>query len=81
MGRKRTRPIPKPKYQFNVGEQVIYVGGLYSEHKNKIATILERNKSHDKEYYTIKFSDDSIIHCVISIAFIKIQEEDTKIII
>jgi hypothetical protein len=42
-------------YKYNVGDIVIYMGGLYEEYKGKSATIISRSKRRIYRYYDVEF--------------------------
>lgn len=83
MGRPKSKKVKIPSFQFQIGEQSIYVGGLYSTYKNQIIEILEKHKIRYAEFYTIKFSNGIIINSIWGNALKKIEntEEETTIII
>ena len=51
---KRKKKTANEKWQFAIGETVIYIGGLYSEYKNKEIVLKDRYRQHLKEYYVFK---------------------------
>ncbi len=65
---KKTKKQKSQRYQFNIGENVIYLGNLYSNYKNKECTIVSRSKSRITEWYRIKFADnvefDTIVNSI-----------------
>jgi hypothetical protein len=74
MGRKRTKPLSPPAYQFKEGERVIYVGNLYSEYHNQKCIVIEHGKKTRKEYDKVEF-DDGMIFETIPSALKKIDSE------
>lgn len=61
-------------YKFDIGEQAIYIGGLYENYKNQICTILKRNNKMHRIDYSIQFSDNTIINCVLERVLIKVED-------
>ena len=58
MNRKKKKPDKPQRFQFNIGEVVIYVGGLYSKYKNKECVIVDKSKKRITEWYRVKFADN-----------------------
>lgn len=59
------KSILKTKYIFNIGDKVIYKGGLHEKCKNCICTIMERNNKKHRIDYTVKFEDGNVIRCIL----------------
>jgi len=61
MSRKKTKPEKPPKYQYDIGEIVIYTHGLYSERKNQKCEVITHNIVSRQTWYKVKFLDGLMI--------------------
>ena len=66
MGRKKTKPDKPQRFKYNVGDKLIYVGGLYANYTNQECEIVDRNKKYITEWYRIMFDDKKDILTILS---------------
>ncbi len=70
MARQKTTQINKPKktssFQFQVGDEVIYLGYLYDEYRNKKCIVISRSRNRNRihEYYKLQFEDNFIMETI-----------------
>lgn len=59
MGRKKTKPEKPKAFEFNIGDVVYYIGGMYEKYENEEVEIIGRSKSKKfYQWYRIKILVD-----------------------
>lgn len=53
MGRKRIKPIKPPKYEYLIGDECIYIGGLYDQFQGLECEVIDRSFSKRRAWYKI----------------------------
>jgi hypothetical protein len=56
----------KFNYKYEVGDIVVYTGGMYDKYKNQECEIVIRERQHQGQYYKIKFADGLIVTTTLS---------------
>jgi hypothetical protein len=65
------------KYKYNIGDSIIYLGGLYKEYQNKSAVIIEKSYRKSFAYYVVKFEDGKTME--LREGWIKVAEVEDEV--
>ena len=61
MAKTKSTKSKRTVWEFDVGDEVRYLYGLYEDMIGRIGVVVDRSKSHIKHYYKVKFSEEFII--------------------
>jgi hypothetical protein len=73
---KKTKQIDTD-FLYNIGDNIVYLGGLYEVYKNKTFQVIKRSKEKSfYKWYTIKHEDETILN--VKEAWIGREDNSTK---
>jgi len=71
--------LPAATYQFELGNSVIYLGGIHMAYKNKIGIITKKaNKLHRIDYSVLFNHDQKEINCIMESVLVLVVDTESE---